>query len=490
MGNANLNNETPLNHRIQNEEKDKKVGKSIINSILGKLEILERKEIHINLSNPLNNISLKIKILNTETIDDILHDYYPNYEQKLIATLNGYILQKELSLKDNNVQDNDTIFISNPLEFVFSFSDGKKFLIKASLYQIFFNVFQRFVSKECPKEYKHRLSECYYKGVIINCFDMIVSLGIKENDEILVVVGIDDNTKCLYYKGVEAMNRFNFIYLNQKEDKINVNDIKVELNNKTFDEEELRNFSIITFTNLKILSLVNCQITNLKFLNSAPLSNLQEINLKNNKISYFVNLNLLQLVIFDLSYNNLSKNMLWENNKKKIINVNLPKLKKLFLSNNKIEDISILCQFNLESLKELKLNNNDIENIDVLSIVSCGKLKRLNLSNNKINNLNILTEISFCNNIEDINLMNNEINNLNVLRNVILPRLKNLNLLNNDITDFSVFKLLFFPKLETLYAFPSQLDPDNYDKNSDIYKNFVSSCDNIKEKGVEIKYNI
>ena len=36
----------------------------------------------------------------------------------------------------------------------------------------------------------------------------------------------------------------------------------------------------------------------------------------------------------------------------------------------------------------------------------------------------------------------------------------------------------------------SQLDPDDYDKSSDIYKNFISSCDNIKEKGVEIKYKL
>ena len=86
--------------------------------------------------------------------------------------------------------------------------------------------------------------------------------------------------------------------------------------------------------------------------------------------------------------------------------------------------------------------------------------------------------------------MNNEIVNINFLSNVSLPRLQILNLLNNDITDYSVFKLIYFPKLQILYAFPSQLNPDNYDKNSDIYLNFISSCDNIKENGVELKYNL
>ena len=84
--------------------------------------------------------------------------------------------------------------------------------------------------------------------------------------------------------------------------------------------------------------------------------------------------------------------------------------------------------------------------------------------------------------------MNNEIVNINILRNITLPRLKVFNILNNDITDYSVLRLIFFPKLETLYAFPNQLDPDNYDKSSDIYINFIESCDNIKQKGVEIKY--
>ena len=492
MGNANINN-TPLNNKDkiigpENNEKEKKTGKNIINSILAKFEILERKEININIKNPFLNISNRIKIINEEILDNILFDYYPNYDINLIASLNGYILIKECSLKDNNVQDNDDIFVSEPINIYFSFSDGNKFPIKVSKYQIFFNVFQRFSLKECPKEYKQRLAECYYRERPINSFDVIANLGIKENEEIFVVVGIDNNTKCKYDKGIEAIKRLNFIYKNPKEDKINLYDNKIELNNKVFDQEELHNFGCINFTNLKQLSLVNCKIQSLTFLNYPPLYNLQEINLQNNNISYFDDLYLNKLEIFDLSYNNLSKNMFSENNKQKIVDVNLSSLKILNLSNNKIEDISILCQFKIESLLELYLNNNEIENINAFNSISCGKLRILNLRNNKINDISIFADLSFCNNIENIDLMNNEIVNLNILRNISLPRLKILNLLNNDINDYTVFKLIFFPKLQILYAFPSQLDPDNYDKSSDIYTNFISSCANIKEKGVEIKF--
>ena len=497
MGNGNTV-KTPLNGKNetvipQNKELEKKTGKSYINSFLGKFELFERKEINITLKNPILNIEVKIKILNEEKLDNILYDYYPNYNLDLIPTLNGYILSKEDSLRGNNIQDKDDIYVSEPLNFNFLFSDNKNdnvFPVKASKYQIFFDVFQRFRLKDCPKEYKYRLSQCYYKEMIINNFDIIQYLNIENNDYVFVMLGKDDNTKCLYDQGLEALKRFNFIYINQKENKINLNDIKIELNDKILDEEELNNFKIINFTNLKYLSLNDCKIQRIYFLNSMPLSNLLEVNLKNNNISYFDNLSMEKLEIMDLSYNNLSKNMLYEKNKNKIIHVNLPSLKILNLSHNKIEDLNILCQFKIESLHELCLNNNEIEDIKVFNNVTCGKLKRLYLSNNKINDISVFNQLSFCNNIREINLMNNEIVNINSLRNINLPRLKILNILNNDITDYSVLQLIFLPKLEILYAFPSQLDPNNYDKSSEVYNNFINSCDNIIEKNVEIKYKL
>ena len=494
MGNSNLKN-TELNNKdkvieSQNDKVEKKTGNSLINLLFAKLEIFETKEINITLKNLFLNISNNIKVINEEKIDHILFDFYPNYNTNLIATLNGYKLIKDDSLKNNNVQDNDDIYVSEPLMFYFLFSDGNKFLVNASKYQIFFDVFQRFRLKECPKEYKNRLSECYYNERLINSFDIIEYLGIKENDEVFVSIGIDNNTKCKYDKGIETIKRFNFIYKNKKEDKINLNDIYIEFNNKVFDNEALNNFGIINFTNLKRMSLIDCKIQSLSFLKCPPLLSLQEINLQNNNISYFEDLNLIKLEKFDLSYNNLNKDMSSENKKNKIVYINLPSLKVLNLSNNQIEDISILSQFKIESLIELYLNNNEIVKINALNTISCGKLKKLNLRNNKINDISIFTQLSFCNNIEDIDVMNNEIINLNILRNVSLPRLKILNLLNNDITDYTVLKLIFFPKLQVLLAFPSQLDPDNYDSSSDIYKMFNSSCENIKEKDVEIKYKL
>jgi len=499
--NNNSTEDNQNNQVIKNEEK--KLGKSMINSLLGKLELFERKEIPINIESPANELKISKRILNTELVKDILHDIYPNYSPDLIVTLNGYIISKELSLKDNLVQENDYIFVSQPVQIYFSFIDGKnekEYLITISIYQIFFDIFQRFCKKQCPEEYKNKLNEAYYNNRLIQPFDLVWNLGIKQYDKIFFLLGKDNNTKSPYKKGLEIINRINYTYFNSKK-KVSVDDNKFELIGQILDDKELKNLGIINFRNLKILVLTECNIKNLEFINSNAFSNLQEINLQKNQISYFVDIIHYKLEKLDLSYNNLTRNMIkseilenFDTNSSvrlsKILSLVFPRLKYLNLSHNKIQNINLLSQFNSGELKELELSYNEIKNIDAFGFVSFGKLKRLNLSFNKIEELNVFEKLAFCNNIEEINLMNNEIVNLNVLRDASLPKLKILNLLNNDVNDYSVLRLIYFPKLETLYAFPIQLDPDKYDKNSEIFINFKNSCKHIIEKNVEVKYKL
>jgi hypothetical protein len=119
-----INNSINYNEEIitpQNKEKEseKRCGKNYINYILGKLELFEHKEIYIIIKDPILNISNRIKVLNDEILDNILHDYYPNYNPNIIPTLNGFILYKDISIKENNVQENDEIYISDPIELYF-----------------------------------------------------------------------------------------------------------------------------------------------------------------------------------------------------------------------------------------------------------------------------------------------------------------------------------------------------------------------------------
>ena len=504
MGGANFCNTSNNNKDIQIIKNDeKKLGKNIVNTFLGKLELFERKEIPINIKSSDDREIISKRILNTELIEDILHDYYPKYSPDLIPTLNGYIIPKELSLKDNLVYENDDIFISKPLFIYFHFIDNQKdFLITVSQYQIFFDIFQRFCQNDCPSEYKNKLYEAYYNNRLIRPYDIICNLGIKQYDKIIIILGKDNNTKSPYNKGLEIIDRINYTYFDGKK-KITVDDYKLELNGQILDDQQLKNFGIINFKNLKILSLTECNIQNLEFINSFSFSNLKEINLQKNKISYFVDIIHYKLEKLDLSYNNLKRNLIKSEIKEnidmgnmstlrlnKILSLIFPSLRFLNLSHNQIESINILSQFNSGELKELDLSYNEIRNIEVFNFVSFGKLKRLNLSNNKIEELNVFDKLAFCNNIEEINLMNNEIVNLNILRDVSLPNLKILNLLNNDINDYSVFRLIYFPKLEILYAFPYELNPDKYDKNSEIFINFKNSCKHIIEKNVEVKYKL
>ena len=499
---SNNNQNNQMEPIIKNGEK--KLGKSMINSILGKLELFERKELPINIESPANELKIFKRILNTELVGDILHDFYPNYSPDLIVTLNGYIISNDLSLKDNLVQENDYIFVSQPMQIYFSFIDGKnerEYIITISIYQIFFDIFQRFCNNQCPEEYKNKLNEAYYNNRLIQPFDLIWNLGIKQYDKIFFLLGKDNNTKSPYNKGLEIINRINYTYFNSKK-KISVEDYKFELTGQILDDKELKNLGIINFRNLKILVLIECHINNLEFINSNAFSNLQEINLQKNQISYFVDIIHYKLEKLDLSYNNLTRNMTksqiqenFDNDNSslrlnKILSLIFPKLKLLNLSHNKIHNINLLAQFDSGELKDLDLSYNEIKNIDVFGFVSFGKLKRLNLSFNQIEELNVFEKLAFCNNIEKINLMNNEIVNLNVLRDVTLPKLKILNLLNNDVNDYSVLRLIYFPKLEILYAFPIQLDPDKYDKNSEIFTNFKNSCNHIIEKNVEVKYKL
>lgn len=129
----------------------------------------------------------------------------------------------------------------------------------------------------------------------------------------------------------KLLNEFNSLY----NTKLNGNEITVELNDKEIGDTGFELLSKIKFKNLEILKLKGNNITKVD-----PLANL------------------------------CSK-----------------KSKKLDLSYNKIENISVLSdnKFNLKGINKLLLNNNLIEDISVFGIEDVfPQLKKLNISNNRI----------------------------------------------------------------------------------------------------------
>ena len=108
------------------------------------------------------------------------------------------------------------------------------------------------------------------------------------------------------------------------------------------------------FSKLESLDLSYNEIKNLRSLMN--LTNIKRIFLKQNKIDDVDGIQYLKNAsIIDLSECGI-------NSIESLRNINLPKLEKLYLNNNNIEDISPLN--GLKSLSTLDLSNNKIKNID------------------------------------------------------------------------------------------------------------------------------
>ncbi|MEG0365062.1 MAG: leucine-rich repeat domain-containing protein, partial [Erysipelotrichales bacterium] len=151
-----------------------------------------------------------------------------------------------------------------------------------------------------------------------------------------------------------------------------------------FNERELKN-----------IAYLDCQNQDIKSLSGiSKITNLEAINLKNNKIKEASELSALNLKSIDLSNNegitdlnslyyiDILKELSIENikyNKISIVN-EFKNLERLDISNNNLKDISFLTS--LKKLKEVDASDNKIDSIKDLS--NMGRLSRISVANNKI----------------------------------------------------------------------------------------------------------
>lgn len=163
-------------------------------------------------------------------------------------------------------------------------------------------------------------------------------------------------------------------------------------------------------TSLKKISIYSNKLTNIQNLSN----NIRYINASNNKLNSFPNLPP------KLEYLNLSNNNIHQ-----MVSLSkLCRLETLYLSNNKIKgDVIIDC----DSLTTLDLRNNQISNI----VVSSENIKLINLNLNKIKDIYLNTPklTNLCarsNMINYLNLSDQEMNTLDIsnnpLRKIIYPR--------------------------------------------------------------------
>lgn len=162
------------------------------------------------------------------------------------------------------------------------------------------------------------------------------------------------------FPGVKNSNYIqymNSLYnLDLKEDET----VNIKLNNKYFNDYDLKVLTQIPLYNLKMLELDNNGITKIDCLDKAEFPELVVLSLKNNNIE-------------DISV---------------LEGVKFLGLQALLLSNNNITDISVFAKTKFTQLRLIDLRNNKIEDIGVFKDYGTEKLELLEciyLSGNKIN---------------------------------------------------------------------------------------------------------
>ena len=216
-----------------------------------------------------------------------------------------------------------------------------------------------------------------------------------------------------------------------------------------------------SFKFLTNLSLTNNQITNIETLAKVPFKNLDKLNLESNLIT---DLEIFKNVPFkNLSYLNVSDNQITD--EKSFLNkINLPNLLILDLSHNNISDISGLISNQYQKLKMLNLGKNNINNIEMLSNAIFIDLSILLLYDNQISDINVfsmapLSALSY------LNLSYNEISDINVFNNVPFSNLEKLDLSGNIISNIDPLLKMPIVNLRELYIKNNKIEDNMFNQN-------------------------
>lgn len=274
------------------------------------------------------------------------------------------------------------------------------------------------------------------------------------------IIEIENYYKVELNQIIEDKNEYSKVefYKNENAYCLNSKNEVIKLNLKNNNLENLNGLLIVkeTITHLNIAATRTDSIEalskfeNLIFLDLSTnniedigpitgLKKLERLYLDNNKIIKIPELNLLKLRELWL-YSNKIENI--DNLK------NLPNLNYLNISNNKIRNIDAVG--NLKSLSIINLEKNDI--IDVFSLSNFKSLYSLHLSSNKISDISSLTNF---NDIENLNLENNQIEDITPLKCI---EIKELFIGGNNIFDLSpIYSSLKTKKIKFINANDSPL---------------------------------
>ena len=190
-------------------------------------------------------------------------------------------------------------------------------------------------------------------------------------------------------------------------------------------------------------------------------------------------------------------------NRKEFIKKLLNKIEKLEKKVIKFVNVKLNMNITKDEIKidlnnkniGMNLSHNNISDIEYLKGFQAPKLKKLDLSFNKINNISPLKELSKANNkIEIINLNNNLIENVEIIKSNIFPFIKEINLDNNNLIqkDIDEIKELIINKNNNIHNDSQNYNDFENDNNNDIqnYNDFDDVSFNIflnENKAINLK---
>ena len=107
---------------------------------------------------------------------------------------------------------------------------------------------------------------------------------------------------------------------------------------------------------------------------------------------------------------------------------------KIILKNKNLDDkfVKYLSEIYFENLKKLDISDNKIEDIKYLEKMKLDKLQILNVSKNKIKDIEFFKDMEL-KNLEELYLQENKIQNIKALLETSFSKIKSLRIENNDI---------------------------------------------------------
>ncbi|XP_060520595.1 leucine-rich repeat-containing G-protein coupled receptor 4-like [Cylas formicarius] len=221
--------------------------------------------------------------------------------------------------------------------------------------------------------------------------------------------------------------------------------------------------AIQNLTAVKYINLGDNNLSDIEYISSQTLSELESLILKNNFISQVndrATSNWQSLLVLDLSFNDLNHFVAMNNSNLEILNLEhndlrsfrfefLPRMKTLNLGSNKLSTLTVSLLNGVPNLEELILKDNSVSRLSDEMFFGLTKLRWLDLS---LNNLTSISDNSF-RGLASLEVLNMSSNALLSLSYIVLEPLRNLDILdvsNNKITHFQ-YEEIIISSLSALY---------------------------------------